>query len=300
MRRVPWLGMPTTSPAWASSASERSWAKKNCGACRLRGLAGPHLLDLHPADELARAQPHERDAVAVVRVHVGLHLENESRHVRFRSRHQALVGRLRARRRRHGAERIEQIADAKVLERAAEEHRRQMALAERRHVEALARFAHQIELALDGGGVEVGIERGDLGYRHFELAAARRCRRRADGRLPVSTSIVPTKSRPRPIGQVIGAAVERERLLDLVQQVERVAALAVHLVDEGDDRNIAQPADLEQLARARLDALRGVDHHDGGVDRGERPVGVLGEVLVAGRIEQIEHAVRRIRRSSPR
>ncbi len=32
MRSVPRLGMPTTSPAKASSASERSWAKKNCGA----------------------------------------------------------------------------------------------------------------------------------------------------------------------------------------------------------------------------------------------------------------------------
>ena len=32
MRSVPRLGMPTTSPAKASSASERSCAKKNCGA----------------------------------------------------------------------------------------------------------------------------------------------------------------------------------------------------------------------------------------------------------------------------
>ena len=31
IRKVPWLGMPTTSPAKASSASARSWAKKNCG-----------------------------------------------------------------------------------------------------------------------------------------------------------------------------------------------------------------------------------------------------------------------------
>ena len=55
--------------------------------------------------------------------------------------------------------------------------------------------------------------------------------------------------------------VERQRLFDLVDQVERVAAFAIHLVDESDDRNVAQPADLEQLAGARLDALGGVDHH---------------------------------------
>jgi hypothetical protein len=98
---------------------------------------------------------------------------------------------------------------------------------------------------------------------------------------------VPTKSLPRPRRR---RGVERECLLDLVEQVERVAALPVHLVDESQDRDVPQPADLEQLARARLDTLGGVDHHDGGVDRGQRPVGIFGKVLVAGRVEQVEDA----------
>src|ERR1039458_1002103 len=72
---------------------------------------------------------------------------------------------------------------------------------------------------------------------------------------------------------------------DLVQQLDRVAALAVHLVDEGDDRNVAQAADLEQLAGARLDPLGGVDHHHRRVDGGQGAVGVLREVLVARRVE---------------
>src|SRR5690606_36890131 len=67
-----------------------------------------------------------------------------------------------------------------------------------------------------------------------------------------------------------GCGIERERLLDLVEQRERFLALAVHFVDERDDRDIAKPADLEELARARLDAAGGVDHHDRGIDRGER------------------------------
>jgi hypothetical protein len=48
--------------------------------------------------------------------------------------------------------------------------------------------------------------------------------------------------------------VERQRLLDLVQQVERVARLAVELVDKGDDRHVAQPTYLEELAGLLLDA----------------------------------------------
>ena len=49
--------------------------------------------------------------------------------------------------------------------------------------------------------------------------------------------------------------VERQGLLDLVQQVERVAALAVELVDKSDDRHVAQAANLEELAGLLLDAL---------------------------------------------
>jgi hypothetical protein len=65
---------------------------------------------------------------------------------------------------------------------------------------------------------------------------------------------VPRKSRPMPIRQAAGVHVERQRLLDLVHQIERVAALAVELVDKGDDRHVVQPADLEELAGLLLDA----------------------------------------------
>jgi peptide chain release factor 3 len=61
----------------------------------------------------------------------------------------------------------------------------------------------------------------------------------------------------------------------LVEDVERVAALAIHLVDEGQDRDVAQTADLEQLDRLRLDPLGRVDHHHRAVDRGQHPVRVL-------------------------
>ncbi len=93
-----------------------------------------------------------------------------------------------------------------------------------------------------------------------------------------------------PIGQVIGAHGELQHLLDLVEQLERRAALAVELVDEGHDRRVAQPADFHQLDRALLDALGAVDHHQRRIHRGQRAVGVLGEVLVARRVEQVDDA----------
>jgi hypothetical protein len=82
MRSVPWFGMPTTSPARPPRRAERSCAKKNCGAERHR-LAGAHQLRLHAARQLARADAHEGDAVAVVGVHVRLDLEDEAGHLRL-------------------------------------------------------------------------------------------------------------------------------------------------------------------------------------------------------------------------
>ena len=69
-----------------------------------------------------------------------------------------------------------------------------------------------------------------------------------------------------------------DRLLHLVEQLEGFAAGAVPLVDERQHGDLAGAADVEQLERLRLEALRGVEQHHGGVDRGEHPVGVLGEV----------------------
>ena len=84
---------------------------------------------------------------------------------------------------------------------------------------------------------------------------------------------------------------DADLLLDLVEQLERVAAGPVPLVDEREQRQLALPADLEQLERLRLDALGRVEHHDRGVGGGQHPVGVLGEVAVAGGVEQVDHAV---------
>ena len=103
-----------------------------------------------------------------------------------------------------------------------------------------------------------------------------------------SRSNTPRKCLPMPIGQETGAQSIFSTDSISSSSVDGLAHLAVHLVDEGDDRRRAQPADVEQLDRLRLDALGGVDDHDRGVDGGQHPVGVLREILVAGRVEQVD------------
>ena len=181
----------------------------------------------------------------MVRVHVRLNLENECGHAGLGSRHDPLVSRLRPRRRRHGGERIEQIADAEILERAAEEDRGHVALGKSARVKSLASMAHQIKFPAECCRVETGVQSGDFGDRHFaqraggariavEQAHATGCHvDRAD-------EIAPAPDWP---GDRRG--IERQCFLDLVDEFERVAALAIHLVDESNDRNVAQPAYLE-------------------------------------------------------
>ena len=88
-----------------------------------------------------------------------------------------------------------------------------------------------------------------------------------------------------------GGRPQADLRLDLVEQLERFAARPVVLVEEGQDGQAPGSADLEQLERLGLDALGGVEDHDDGVDAGEDPVRVLGEVAVAGRVEQVDDVV---------
>ena len=89
-------------------------------------------------------------------------------------------------------------------------------------------------------------------------------------------------------GPVHGVRVDSQDGLDLFHEVERIARLAVELVHEGEDGDVPERADLEQLLRLRLDALGAIDDHDDGIDGHERAVGVFGEVLMARRVEDVD------------
>src|SRR5712671_4772587 len=108
-----------------------------------------------------------------------------------------------------------------------------MAFAKSREVKRLAGVANEIDLLGDGAFVEIGIERRDILDAHLAQGA---------GPAGVAFEQPHAAALDRDSADEIAAApdrpvhrrgVERERLLDLVQQVERIAALAVHLVYEG-------------------------------------------------------------------
>ena len=97
-----------------------------------------------------------------------------------------------------------------------------------------------------------------------------------------------------------GRGADLEHALDFIEQLDGRPAFAIQLVDEGHDGRVAHAADLHQLDGPLFDALGAVDDHERAIDRGERAIGVFGEVLVARRVEQVDDLVRGTGTASPR
>ncbi len=221
----------------------------------------------------------------MVGIHVRLDLEDEAGDFAFAGLDGARFGVLGARRRGIVRQRGDQLGDAEILQGRAEIDRRLMALRVGRPVEAAAGAAHQFDLLFEMGLLLVAEDGG----KRIVTDAARMRAAHGEGHELVRGQVVdPAEIEPHAAGPVHRHAFQLQLVGDLVEQFDGIARLAVHLVDEGDDGDIAQAADLEQLAGLRLDALGGVDHHHRAVGGGQRAIGVFRKVLMARRVEQIE------------
>ena len=285
------------SPAKASSSSSRRCDRKVTTRVRPQLLAGAHDLQPHAALEVARGDAHEGDAVAVRRVHVGLDLEDHAAELRLVGLHRALRSpRAVARRRRQVDQRVEHLAHAEVVDRRAEEHRR---LAGRRGTASRS----------NGGAASRTSSISSLGLLVLACRSARRrpgCRgrrgsrrRRGRGPRPARTrasarsrrSITPWKTLPMPTGQVKGTtAMPSSRSISSISASGSCTSRSILLTKVRIGVLRARQT-CEQPPRLRLDAVGRVDHHQRRVDRGQHAVGVFGEVLVAGRVEQVDDAV---------
>ena len=199
-----------------------------------------------------------------------------------------------ARHRRRGQvdHRVEQQAHPEVRERRSEEHGRDLTLVEALDLRVGADLVEQRQL-VGGCRPRVALDLGGLLRGEHLLAGLGRATGRAGeadvlAGAPVDHAAEVAGDADRPRDR---RGHDRQLRLDLVEQLERVAARSVPLVDEREQRQVALAADLEELQRLRLDALGRIEHHDRGVGGRQHPVGVLGEVAVAGGVEQVQHRV---------
>ncbi len=77
-------------------------------------------------------------------------------------------------------------------------------------------------------------------------------------------------------------------LLQFVEQVERVAAFTVHLVDEYDYRCLPHAAHRHQFSRLCLHTLGTVHHDNGRVYSRQRTERIFGKILVTGCVEDVD------------
>ncbi|MNF59915.1 hypothetical protein D3C84_415170 [compost metagenome] len=260
----------------------------------LQVLLDPHVAHLHALLVLARADAHEGDAVAVFRVHVRLDLEHEAGELLLGGLDNAFVGGAGQRFRRPVDDAVEHLVDAEVAQRGTEEHRGHVALEELFLVELVAGALHQFQL-LDEALVEVaqvsagfvGVELvDDLGRDALMSVAGDVDDDPVFGQVVDALEVLVAADRPGD-----GRGLDLQHRLDFVQQLDRVADVAVEFVDEADDGGIAQAADVHQGDGPRLDAFTAVEDHQRRVHCGQGAVGVFGEVFVAGGVEQVDHVL---------
>ena len=85
-----------------------------------------------------------------------------------------------------------------------------------------------------------------------------------------------------------GAHSDLQLLLQFIEDVERIATLAVELIDKDDHRRAAHATHLHQTACLRLDTLGGIHHDDHRVDCRQRAKRILGEVLVTRCVQNVD------------
>ncbi|OAV74656.1 hypothetical protein Barb7_01806 [Bacteroidales bacterium Barb7] len=84
-----------------------------------------------------------------------------------------------------------------------------------------------------------------------------------------------------------GAHLDMQFLFHLIQEVERVFPVTIHLVDKHDDGRFPHTANFHQFAGLRFHPFGGINDDDDTVHRRQRAEGILGKVLMTGRIQDI-------------
>ena len=263
------------------------------GAGEAHHLVVAHVVVGRVARELARTYLAEGDTRTVVGVDVGRNLEDEAGELGLVGLHVALLGLDGTGAGGYLDEAIQKLLDTEVVQRRTEEHGSHLGLEVVVDIELGIDALDEFQLATQAIG-QVGTDTlvqflGVDVYGHL-------LRHHLFGGLEevevLLVDVVDALEADAALdGPRQGTHVDVELFLELVQQVEGVLGLAVHLVDEDDDGGIAHAAHFHELACLRLHTLGAVHHDDDAIDGGQRAVGVFGKVLVTGGVEDVDLVV---------
>src|SRR5690554_1200829 len=214
-------------------------------------LADTHVTHLHVLFVLARADPQESDAVAMLGVHVGLDLEHEAGELRVGGLHAPGIGLPGLRRRRILNEAIQHFAHTEVTYGGAEVHRRQFATPIGVKIESMGSAPHQLNLHAQLLGrlrAKQGIHLGVV--ESLDALVIRNAVSLPLG-IEMNHIVVEVVNALEVTSHTDGPGHRRtldvEYRLNLVHHLDGITNIAVHLVDEGQNRRSTQATYLHQL-----------------------------------------------------
>jgi hypothetical protein len=259
-------------------------------------ISAEHGQAQHPdfggATAISGADADKGNAIAVLGVHIGLDLEDEAGEFGLVRLHFAADGGARQGGRRDVDDGIQQRLHTEVVHGRPKKDRCLGAIEIGVLVECIRGATHQIDivaqlfgLVTDEGVQARIVEALDQLCRPF-LGTGIEHGDRIVIKVIDAAETLAHADRP---GH--GGGADAQHRFNLVEQVDRLAAFTVEFIDKGDDRRIAQPADVQQLDGLRFDAVDRVDDHQGRVHGRQGAVGIFGKVLVPGGVEQVDHAV---------
>ncbi len=85
--------------------------------------------------------------------------------------------------------------------------------------------------------------------------------------------------------------VEPDHIFDLLTHAFRLSRRQIDLVEDGHDLVVVVERLINVGERLRLDTLAGVDHEQRAFAGGERAAHLIGEIDMAGRVDEVEHIV---------
>ena len=201
----------------------------------------------------------------MVGVDVGRNLEDKARKLRLFGLYLALLGLGGTRTGGYLNETVQKFLHAKVVQGRTKEYWRHLGRAVGFYIELRVDAVHQFQVFTQLVGVLIADTLVELGGTelHTDLFSNALLVRGEEVEVILIDVIHALELGSLVDGPRQGSHLDFQLLFQLVEQVEGVAALAVHLIDEDDDRRLPHAADRHQLARLSLHTLGTVDHNDG-------------------------------------
>ena len=225
-------------------------------------------------------------------VHVCLYLEHKSGELFVKRVNYLVTGNSRQRRHGHFKEAFQKRLNAEVIKSRAEEHGAELATAHLLDIKLIACAVKKLNIVRErltkSGAYELielfGLIERTLYRLYLVLTTVKLVECEYLTLFTVVNALEVDAAADRPV-HWIGA--DAELVFQLLHEVIGTAGLTVELIYKCKDRDIAHCAYLKKLSRLRLNALCGIDDHNCRVSRHKGTVGVLGKVLVTGRVEYI-------------